>query len=227
GLAGFCMRVDDFSADYLPNGQAKMFTSNVQYQTEEQVESGSDEWNDYRLKVNEPLRVDGDRVYLQGHGFAPTFTVTFPNGETTTQTLQFAPEDATTFLSAGAMRFDPPPDMYSSPDEARKNQIAIQGLFAPTARFTGQDGTLLSSASAELSNPAVAIDVYKGDTGIDSGLSTSIFRLNQSMIDQGRLVKKDRVNLVPGEAVTLDDGTELRFDGAEQFINVQVSHDPA
>ena len=32
--------------------------------------------------VDHPLRVAGDRVYLQGHGYAPTFTVTFPNGET-------------------------------------------------------------------------------------------------------------------------------------------------
>ncbi|WP_372497870.1 cytochrome c biogenesis protein ResB [Tomitella fengzijianii] len=226
-LAGFCMRVDDFTADFLPNGQAEMFTSNIQYQTEDQVAAGSDEWQDYRLQVNEPLRIDGDRVYLQGHGFAPTFTVTFPGGESDTQTLQFAPEDATTFLSAGAMTFAPPAGMYSSSDEARQNQIAIQGLFAPTARFEGETGTLMTSVNPEMLNPAVAIDVFKGDSGIDSGLSTSIFRLNQSMIDQGRLVKKDRVNLMPGESTTLEDGTVIRFDGAEEFINVQVSHDPA
>lgn len=227
GLKGFCLKVDDFSADYQPNGEAKMFTSHVEYQTAQQVASGSDQWHPYTLQVNDPLRIDGDRIYLQGHGFAPTFTVTFPDGETRTQTLQFAAENATTFLSAGAMTFDAPLDMYPNTEVARKNQIAIEGLYAPNARFGGEDGNLLTSIGPQAFNPAVAIDIYKGDTGADSGLATSIFRLNQSMIEQGRLVKKDRVNLNPGESATLDDGTQVRFDGSEEFINLQVSHDPA
>jgi cytochrome c biogenesis protein len=36
-----------------------------------------------------------------------------------------------------------------------------------------------------------------------------------------------RVNLRAGEQTRLDDGTQVRFDGAVPFINVQVSHDPA
>ncbi len=222
-LAQFCVRVKDFTADYLPSGQAEMFTSNIEYQAGEDLATGT--WRPYRLRVNEPLRIEGDRVYLIGHGFAPTFTVTFPNGEERTETLQFAPEEATTFLSSGAMRFDPPGGLYSDSAERRKNQIAIEGLFAPTAAFP--DGTLLTSSFPAMLDPAVAIDIYRGDTGLDTGKPQSIFALDQSMIEQERLVREARVNLYPGESEVLDDGTEVRFDGAEEWVSLQVSHDPA
>ncbi len=35
------------------------------------------------------------------------------------------------------------------------------------------------------------------------------------------------MNLRPGESATLPDGTQVRFDGATDFVNLQVSHDPA
>ena len=222
GLNPLCVRVHTFAADYLDNGQAEMFTSDIEYQYGEDLVTNT--WRDAQLKVNHPLRVGSDRVYLQGHGYAPTFTVTWPNGETRTERLQWAPEDATTFLSSGAMRFDPPGGMFPDADERRKNQIAIEGLFAPTASF---HGTLLTSTFPAMLDPAVAIDVYKGDSGLDTGNPQSLFSLNKELINQGRLVKQDRVNLRPGESVTLPDGTQVRFDSATDFVNLQVSHDPA
>ena len=222
GLNPMCVRVNTFAADYLDNGQAEMFTSDIEYQYGDDLVTNT--WRDAQLKVNHPLRVGSDRVYLQGHGYAPTFTVTWPNGETRTETMQWAPDDATTFLSSGAMRFDPPGGMYPDADERRKNQIALEGLFAPTASF---HGTLLTSIFPAMMDPAVAIDVYKGDSGLDTGSPQSLFSLNKELINQGRLVKQDRVNLRPGESVTLADGTEVRFDKATDFVNLQVSHDPA
>lgn len=150
--------------------------------------------------------------------------MTFPDGQTRTEALQFRPDDATTFLSSGALRFDPPGGTYATADERRRGQIAIEGLFAPTAQF---NGTLLSSSFPELTDPAVAVDIYKGDTGLGTGIPQSIFALDKSMIDQGRLVKQDRVNLRPGESTTLADGTVIRFDGAKEFANLQVGYDPA
>lgn len=221
GLEPFCIRVNDFTADYLDNGQASMFTSNISYQ-EGVTDDG--QWNSYQLKVNSPLRIGGERVYLTGHGYAPQFTVTFPDGQARTESLQFRPDDATTFLSSGALRFDPPGGTYSSAEERRNNQIAVEGLFAPTAAF---NGTLLTSAFPDMRDPAVAIDIYKGDTGLDTGIPQSIFSLNTEMINQGRLTKQARVNLRPGESSTLPDGTRVTFDGAKEFANLQVSHDPA
>ncbi|MDG3016065.1 cytochrome c biogenesis protein ResB [Speluncibacter jeojiensis] len=221
GLKPFCVKVKDFNADYLPTGEAKMFRAHIDYQATSDL--ASDTWHQYDLRVNDPLRIDGDRVYLQGHGFAPTFTVTFPDGTSRTQTLQFRPDDARFFLSSGAMRFDPPGGMYPNADERRKHQIAIEGLFAPTAMF---EGNLMQSVAPTMQNPAVAIDIYKGDTGLDTGRAQSIFSLDPSMISQGRLVKQTRVNLKEGQSATLTDGTKVTFDGAKEFVNLQVSHDP-
>ncbi|MGH3561595.1 MAG: cytochrome c biogenesis protein ResB, partial [Mycobacterium sp.] len=180
-------------------------------------------WRPYRLEVNHPLRTGGDRVYLQGHGYAPTFTVTFGDGQTRTSTVQWRPDNPLTLLSSGAMRIDPPAGMYPDPTERRKHQIAIQGLFAPTEQL---DDTLLSSAFPALNDPAVAIDIYRGDTGLDTGRPQPLFTLDSRLIHQGRLTKVRRANLRAGEQVRLDDGTVVRFDGAVPFINVQVSHDP-
>ncbi|MGW6375315.1 cytochrome c biogenesis protein ResB [Rhodococcus sp. NPDC055112] len=222
GMTPLCVKVKDFKADYLDNGQAEMFTSNIEYQAGDDLANNT--WREDRLQVNHPLRVAGDRVYLQGHGYAPTFTVTFPNGETRTETLQWRPDDATTFLSSGAMRFDPPGGMYPDPAERRKNQIGIEGLFAPTALF---HGNLLASSFPAMTDPAVAIDIYKGDTGLDTGNPQSLFSLSKELVNQGRMAKQDRVNLRPGESATLPDGTKVQFDGAREFVNLQVSHDPA
>ncbi len=184
-------------------------------------------WRPYRLQVNHPLRVGGDRVYLQGHGYAPTFTVTFPDGQTRTSTVQWRPDNPQTLLSAGVVRIDPPAGSYPNPDERRKHQIAIQGLLAPTEQL---DGTLLSSRFPALNAPAVAIDIYRGDTGLDSGRPQSLFTLDHRLIEQGRLVKEKRVNLRAGQQVRIDQGpaagTVVRFDGAVPFVNLQVSHDP-
>jgi cytochrome c biogenesis protein len=221
-LHPICLRVNDFQADYLPSGQAVSFAASIDYQAGDDLTS--DTWRPYRLEVNHPLRIGGDRIYLQGHGYAPTFTVTFADGQTRTQTLQWRPDDQITMLSSGAMRFDPPAGTYPDADERRKNQIAIQGLFAPTEML---HGTLLSSSFPAPNDPAVAIDIYKGDSGLDTGRPQSLFTLDPRLIEQDRLTKKARVNLGVGESTRLDDGTVVRFDGAVPFVNVQVSHDPA
>ena len=220
-LYPMCVRVNDFQARYLPNGQATAFVSNIEYQAGDDLASGT--WRPYTLEVNHPLRIGGDRVYLQGHGYAPTFTVTFPGGQTRTQTIQWRPDDALTLLSSGVVRIDPPAGLYP-PDQRRKNQIAITGLLAPTQQL---DGTLLSSGFPALNDPAVAIDIYRGDAGLDSGRPQSLFTLDSRLIEQKRLTKVKRTNLTLGQEVRLDDGTVVRFDKATPFVNLQVSHDPA
>ena len=163
-LHPICMRVNDFQAHYLPSGQATSFAADIDYQAGRDLAANS--WRPYRLEVNHPLRVGGDRVYLQGHGYAPTFTVTFPDGQTRTSTVQWRPDNPQTLLSSGVARIDPPAGSYPNADERRKHQIAIQGLLAPTEQL---DGALLSSRFPALNAPAVAVDIYRGDTGLDTG----------------------------------------------------------
>ncbi|MFS0289771.1 cytochrome c biogenesis protein ResB [Corynebacterium striatum] len=226
GLHPFCFVAHDFTADYLDNGQAEMFTSNVSYAEGDDIYMDHSSWKDYELSVNHPLRLSHNRVYLQGHGYAPTVTVEWPNGEKRTQTIQFRPDDMVRFLSSGVMRFDPPAGMYPDLFERRQNQIAIQGLFAPTAQWSGENGQLLTSAYPGLTDPALAIDIYRGDAGLDTGTAQSIFDLDSSLVHSGQLQKIDRVNLSQNESVTLDDGTKVTFEGASQFANYQISYDP-
>ena len=81
GLDPFCVKVDDFTATYLPNGQAAAFAATVGYQSADDLAAGVQTWRPFPLAVNHPLRLDGERVYLQGHGYTPRFTVTFPDGQ--------------------------------------------------------------------------------------------------------------------------------------------------
>lgn len=218
-LSPFCLRVNGFQASYLPNGQAENYRAAVEYQSGDDLDTGT--WRPYPLQVNSPLRTAGDRIYLLGNGYAPRFTVTFPDGQRRTGLVQWQPMDPTTQLSMGATKFDPP----GITDEAvrRQNQLAITGLFAPTAAF---DGKLLTSQFPDNRDPAVAIDVLKGDLGMESGRGQSIFGVDQSMVQSGRLNRVARQNLRLGDEFRLNDGTAIRFDGVERWVNLQVSHDP-
>ena len=224
-LHPLCIRVDDFAAHYLPSGQATSFAANIDYQSGKDLTANS--WRHYQLQVNHPLRLGGDRVYLQGHGYAPTFSVTFPDGQIRTATVQWRPDNPQTLLSSGVVRIDPPAGSYPNAAERRNHEIAIQGLLAPTEQL---EGTLLSSRFPALDAPAVAVDIYRGDTGLDTGRPQSLFTLDPRLIEQHRLTKEKRVNLRAGQSVRIDQGpaagTVIRFDGAVPFVNLQVSHDP-
>jgi cytochrome c biogenesis protein len=220
-LTPFCVRVDDFQTEYLANGQANSFDARVSYQTGADLEAGNpDQWRPYDLSVNHPLRLDGDRVYLLGNGYAPQFTVTFPDGQQRTGEIQWRPVDMGTLLSQGATKFEPPG--VTNDEQRRTRQLAITGLLAPTS----SGGKVVTSVFPDLLNPEVAIDVLRGDLGLDDGRGQSIFQVDQAKVDSGELVRVARANLVPGQSVTLDDGTVVRFDGVQKWVNLQISHDP-
>ncbi|GAA1334422.1 cytochrome c biogenesis protein ResB [Saccharothrix algeriensis] len=218
-LNQFCVRVNDFDATYLHNGQAQTFHADIDFQSGADLVSGT--WQPYPLRVNSPLRTAGDRLYLLGHGYTPLFTVTFPNGATRTGATQWRPVNEVTLASEGATKFDPPG--VTDTEQRRTRQLAITGLLAPTAGFRGE---LLDSVFPEARDPAVAVDVYRGDLGTDSGRGQSIFSIDEEMVSEGKLVKVARQNLRQGESVTLDDGTVVRFDGVQDWVSLQVSHDP-
>jgi cytochrome c biogenesis protein len=218
GLDPFCVKVDDFTATYLPNGQASAFAATVGYQSADDLAVGVPTWRPFPLAVNHPLRLDGERVYLQGHGYTPRFTVTFPDGQQRTGAIQWSPVDVTTMLSEGATKFQRP-----GVSDRKVSGLAITGLLAPTT----SGGNVVTSVFPAPDDPQVAVDVLRGDLGLDDGRGQSIFSVDQGKVDSGALVKVARANLLPGESLRLDDGTVVRFDGVGQWVNLQVSHDPA
>ncbi len=221
-LNQFCIKVETFRADFLPTGQPAMYESQVLHS--KNLASPPSTWERTTVRVNEPLRLAGDRVYVLGNGFAPRFTVTFPNGERRTQTAIFIPDNLQTMQSSGAVRFDTPAGMFPDEDQRRSNQIALEGIFAPTAAF---DGSLLTSSFPTPQNPYVAIRIYRGDTGLDTGRPQSAYTLDRAMIDQGRLQQQAQANLAAGQSHRIPDGTTVSFDGFQRWVSVQVSHDPA
>nr|WP_239028941.1 cytochrome c biogenesis protein ResB [Pseudonocardia acidicola] len=219
-LEPFCVKVNDFEADYLPNGQPLSYKSDIGYQSAADLAAGRTTWTPYPLSVNHPLRLDGSRVYLLGHGYAPRFTVTWPDGQQRTGEIQWKPVDQGTLLSEGATKFERPG--VADDEQRRTSQLAVTGLFAPTS----SGGKVVTSVFPELRDPEVAVDVLRGDLGLDDGRGQSIFTIDQSKVDSGELKRVARANLRPGESVRLDDGTTVRFDDVIPWVSLQVSHDP-
>jgi cytochrome c biogenesis protein len=221
-LAPFCVKINSSNTEYLPNGQPKHYQADLGYQDAKAMAEGSNgPWRPYRLEVNAPLRLEDDRVYLLGTGYAPQFTVRFPDGATRTQTIQWKTADPNTMLAEGATKFDRP----NLPTEAlqRQNQLAINGLLAPTS----SGGKVITSVYPALLNPEVAVQVYRGDLGLDDGRGQSIYQIDQRQVQSGALKQVAMRNLFVGESLTLDDGTTIRFDGVTKWVGLQVSHDPA
>lgn len=217
-MTPFCVEVDDFHADYADTGAALDFRADIRIQTDDAV--GTDQWRPHALVVNDPLRISGQRLYLLGHGYVPTFTVTFPNGDVRDYQSPFQPQDDM-FTSEGVIKIPDPP---GRDPQGPKDQLAIVGVFAPSGLFTGN---LLTSAYPEMLAPAVAIEVYRGDLGMDAGNPQSIFAIDTKQVDAGLLVAEGRENLQLDESMTLGDGTIITFTGAKEFVSLQTSYDPA
>jgi len=220
-LSPFCLDVRGFTAGYTQAGQAISFVAEVGSQSGDLA--GTDAWTDGTLQVNDPLRLAGERVYLIGHGFTPHFRVSFPDGTVRDYQQPFAPAaNDPNFTSEGAVKILDPPGVTG--DDVRRHQLAIVGIFAPTAFLHG--GIMTSSFPAP-DNPGVAVDVYRGDLGMEGGRSQSVFSIDTNQVDKGALVKQARANLMPGESVTLDDGTVVTFTGYNEWVSLQTSYDPA
>ena len=210
-LTPLCVDLEQFRAEYEEDLTASSFTADLRYGAVGQ------EGRPVTIGVNDPLRVDGDRVYVTGHGFSPTFTVTLPDGTAFTDvSAPFLPVDQTTLASQGALKL---PDLGSGRDD----QLALEGFFAPSGTV---QGGILTSVDPRPLAPQVAVVVYQGYLGLDSGIPQSVYSLDSDQIERGRLTEVGSANLAVGESLTLDDGTTVAFTGYREFAALQFSHDP-
>jgi cytochrome c biogenesis protein len=213
--------VDSFTATYQPDGMPQQYRARLGYQDGQQLAAGpAGPWQPYELMVNHPLRLSDDRVYLLGTGYAPRFTVRFPDGSTRSQTIQWQPVDENTLLSQGTTKMDQPDTVDQ---QRRRSQLAITGLLAPTS----SGGKLITSVYPALLNPEVAVLIYRGDLGLDEGRGQSIFQIDPRQVRSGALEQVAKSNLFLGQQLTLGDGTTIRFDRVTPWVGLQISHDPA
>ena len=218
-LKPFCVDIDNFRATYTDSGQASSFVASIRSQSGAQLNSNT--WTSTNLEVNDPLRIQGQRLYLLGHGYSPVFQVTYPDGQTQTGTEPFQPQDSA-FTSQGTVKFTDPPGYVG--DAVRAHQLAIVGIFAPSSFI---HGGIMTSTFPAPEQPGVAIQVYRGDLGMETGQAQSIFTIDADQVANGKLVKLNRANLAPNQSMKLDDGTTITFTGYKEWVSLQTSYDPA
>ncbi len=210
-LAPLCVDLEDFRAEYEDDLTASSFRADILFG------GPGEEGRPQTIGVNDPLRADGARVYLTGHGYAPRFTVVTPGGRTVEDvSAPFLPTEQSTMASEGALKL---PDLNGDAD----SQLAIQGFFAPTGVV--QNG-ILTSVDPRPLEPQVAIVAYQGYLGLDTGRPQSVYSIDAEQIDRGALSRVGSANLAIGETLTLPDGTAITFTGYSQFAALQLSHDP-
>jgi cytochrome c biogenesis protein len=193
-LAPYSMRLDTFDVSYTPfgeagSGQAGDFSANVTVKENGEERTGS-------IKVNEPLPVADDDIFLLGNGYAPTITVRNADGDVVfTNSVPFLPQD-TNMTSLGVIKVT----------DGLPEQLGLLGFFYPTTAVL--DTGAFFSAYPALTNPTLTLDVYSGDLGINDGTPRSVYVLDTTDLTQltGRAVDKDSIELAPGETADLPNG---------------------
>ncbi|MEN3585952.1 cytochrome c biogenesis protein ResB [Streptomyces sp. ZYX-F-203] len=222
-LAPFGFTLNDFKGTYEPTGPnrgtPRTFEADITYH-----EGAYGEERAATIKVNEPLEVDGSKVYLVSHGYAPILTVRDARGEVAMdrEAVPLLPLDGNV-TSSGAVKVM---DGYRNA-AGEKEQLGFNAFFLPTY---GGEGTTMLSRFPALINPMLALSAYHGDLGVDAGLPQSVYRLDKTNLeefrdDDGELFKE---RLALGETMTLPEGAgTVTFEGVTEWAGFQVTREPA
>jgi cytochrome c biogenesis protein len=219
-LAPFDFTVTDFDVTFIKEGReagmAHKFSAGLDYRT-----SPTAEVRHTRISVNHPLSIDGTKVYLISHGYAPHVTVRDGKGQVAfAGPVVFLPED-NTFRSFGVVKV---PDAQGPSGPV---QLGFEGELYPTYAFTDATGPF--SAFPDAKNPALSMLAYQGDLGLNAGVPQSVYALDKDGLKAIRKAdgKPLRVDLALGQTVELPDGLgSITFDGMSRFVKLQVSRSP-
>jgi cytochrome c biogenesis protein len=210
-LQPFTVSLEHFSASYVTSGpltgQPSSFVAAVRYS-----DSPQSPMHSYVLTVNHPLVVDGVRVFLIGHGYAPTFRVTDGAGQVVFDgAVPFIPVETSGLTSEGAIKV---------PD-AQPQQLGFAGVFLPSA--IAVDGRLESFFPAP-DNPMVSLVSYAGNLGENSGPPQSVYTLDTAGLHELPIAPRP---LAIGQSMKLPDrlGT-LTYTGYQQWVSLAITYDP-
>jgi cytochrome c biogenesis protein len=203
-LTPYSMTLDQFDVTYVApgqpgSGQAGDFVAHMTTQA-----PGGDP-QDGEIRVNHPLDVQGDRIYLLGNGYAPTVTIRNAQGdEVFHDSVAFLPQDAN-MTSLGVIKVA----------DGLPEQLGLVGFFYPTMDVLAS-GALTSTYGA-LEYPVLTLRVYAGDLGIDDGTPRSVYTLDPTGMEQlaGGDSGTPAIQLMPGETQDLPNGLgTITFDNA-------------
>ena len=150
------------------------------------------------IKVNDPLRIAGNQVYLLGNGYAPSITVRNPAGAVVySEPVPFLPQD-TNLTSLGIIKVA----------DGLASQVGMRAFFYPSA--TSNADNVLGSNYPDLVNPVLSLVIYKGDLGIDKGIPRSVYSLDTDKMNElagpGSTTGTMALRLKPGETKQIPDG---------------------
>ena len=225
-LAPYSLTLDRFDVTYQPPGtsaagQAGDFAAHLTTQEAGQTAQTGE------VRVNHPLSIGPDKVYLMGNGYAPTITVRDAGGTVVFHdSVPFLPQDSR-LTSIGVIKV---PDGLPV-------QLGLVGFFYPTAAEL--DTGAFSSIYPDLVYPMLTFNVFSGDLGIDDGVPRSVYALDTTDLTQlaGGDTGVDAIELLPGETadlpggygtITFDDVTAEGFDQpVKRFASLSIHHDAA
>lgn len=228
-LEPYSMTLDRFDVTYMPPGssapgQAGDFAAHVTTQT-----VGGTPQQDV-VRVNHPMGIGADRVYLLGNGYAPTVTIENADGEVIFHdSVPFLPQD-TNLTSIGVIKV---------PD-GLPEQVGLVGFFYPTQQEL--DTGASTSVYPDLVYPVLTLNVFAGDLGIDDGTPRSVYTLDTSDMTQlaGNGTDVEAIELMPGESAELPNGYgTITFDNeapagasgyegsVKRFASLSIHHDAA
>ena len=176
---GFTMRLNSFNATYQSSGEASDYVSNVTV-----IDHGrSVETTD--IRVNDFLAYDGVNVYQQDYGWAPTITVTNPQGQTVySGPIEFFDEQTAQGDKAEGVGVLKVPDFnYTIPGAQQPVQVGARMAVFPDARVIptiGAGGTIDPSLTKygpgglAPRNPVIEFQLFVGDLGLNNGQAQDV-----------------------------------------------------
>lgn len=206
GLTPFSVTLDRLETEFAlmgpRSGEPRKFDATITYSRDSADPASAS------IKPNEPLDVDGTKLFLTGHGYAPQVTVRDGRGDVAfSGAVLFLPLDIS-LASDGVIK---------APN-AQPVQLGFEGLLLPTV-FVDTDTT---SQFPGLLEPRLDLVAYAGDLGMDSGPPQSVFALQKGGLDE-----VGRKSLRIGETMRLPhDAGSVTFDGVARFANFQIAFDP-
>ena len=210
-LPPFTITLNKFHASYITSGAQRGQPASFDTQVSYTAHPGGPARTDH-LEVNRPLSVDGVKVYLIGHGYAPVFRVTDARGQVVyDQATPFISGTSGNFLSQGVVKV---------PD-ARPEQLGFTGVFVPTAV---EVGGVLESAFPAPDNPVVSLIPYAGNLGLNTGVPQSVYQMDTAGMRQ--LTAAPQL-LLPGQSLKLPGGQgTITFTGYVPWVSLAITHDP-
>ncbi|MFF3321193.1 cytochrome c biogenesis protein ResB [Streptomyces sp. NPDC002889] len=221
-LAPFSFTLDAFTGTYAKSGPQRGTPRTFEAAVTWSEGTGPDRRS--VIEVNKPLNVDGTKVFLLSHGYAPVVTVRDGRGKIVKQgAVPLLPID-NNVTSTGAIKVM---DGYRDA-RGRKDQLGFQAFFVPT--FSGAGNGNMFSQFPGLEFPVLALTGYHGSLGVDAGLPQNVYQLDTRKMKQfkdskGEILKQ---RLLPGETMKLPDGAgSITFEKeVKEWASFQVSQQP-